>query len=60
MGHHVRVGPILLRFEYEPMSLRRWLLAFTLFLLPLASARADDPRGLTVTFIDVEGEASPR
>jgi competence protein ComEC len=39
------------------MLLRCWLLASALLLLPLA-ARADKPRGLTVTFIDVEGGAA--
>ena len=40
------------------MPLRRWLLACALLSLCLASARADEPRGLTVTFIDVEGGAA--
>src|SRR5436309_9374551 len=35
----------------------RWLLAFALLLLPLA-VRADEPRGLDITFIDVEGGAA--
>lgn len=40
------------------MPFRRWLLACASFLLACASARADEPRGLTVTFIDVEGGAA--
>jgi competence protein ComEC len=40
------------------MPLRRWLLASALLLLPLALARADEPRGLGITFIDVEGGAA--
>jgi competence protein ComEC len=40
------------------MPLRRWLLASAFLLMPLAFARADEPRGLGITFIDVEGGAA--
>ena len=40
------------------MPLRRLLLASAFLLMPLASVRADEPRGLGITFIDVEGGAS--
>ena len=40
------------------MLSRRWLLASAFLLMPLALARADEPRGLGITFIDVEGGAA--
>src|SRR5665213_3938385 len=51
-------SPSLFRAENAPMPLRRWLLAFVFLLMPLAVARADEPPGLGITFIDVEGGAA--